>query len=203
MDETVASIDVRSYRSVFELERRVYRIDRLRLNPAGVPVRSFVYFAVLALAVLLIQGVPVVGAAVRELPWYLREGGLAALAAALLTVVKVDGRASHLAALSIWRMLATPRRLWRMSSASRSRARWAPPELLLLPDGSQAGAARLRYGGPGAVLVLAHHRCRLRSRGRRLLLSATATGSGSPRPRVLAVGRRTTVEVAGREDVRR
>ena len=35
-------IEVRSYRTVFDLERRLYRIDRLRLNPGGVPVRGIV-----------------------------------------------------------------------------------------------------------------------------------------------------------------
>ena len=44
--DTVASLfggalmEVRSYRRVFDLERRIYRVDRLRLNPGGVPVRG-------------------------------------------------------------------------------------------------------------------------------------------------------------------
>jgi hypothetical protein len=35
-------MDIRSYRAVFDLERRIYRIDRLRLNPSGVPVRGVI-----------------------------------------------------------------------------------------------------------------------------------------------------------------
>ena len=42
-------IEIRSYRRVFDLERRVYSVDRLRLNPGGVPVRGIVYLlAILA-----------------------------------------------------------------------------------------------------------------------------------------------------------
>ncbi len=42
-------IEIRSYRAVFDLERRIYRVDQLRLNPGGIPVRGVVYFlAILA-----------------------------------------------------------------------------------------------------------------------------------------------------------
>ena len=44
-------MEIRSYRAVFDLERRIYRIDRLRLNPAGVPVRGIVYFLALLAAI--------------------------------------------------------------------------------------------------------------------------------------------------------
>ena len=46
LQDTVASLfgaagvmasEIRSYRRVFDLERRIYSIDRLRLNPGGVP----------------------------------------------------------------------------------------------------------------------------------------------------------------------
>ncbi len=33
-------MEIRSYRRVFDLERRIYQVDRLRLNPSGVPVRG-------------------------------------------------------------------------------------------------------------------------------------------------------------------
>jgi len=200
--DTVESIHVRSYRSVFELERRLYRIDRLRLNPAGVPVRSFVYLAVIAIALATIERIPVLGVALGQLPWYLRYGGLAGLMTALLTIVKVDGRTSHLAALSLCRMLLAPRRLWQMSSARGYGQRWEPPDVLFVPDGSQGGAARLRYRGPGAVLVLAPHRCRVRPQGRSLRLLATKDGPDRVTPRVLAVGRRAIVAVDGKAETR-
>jgi hypothetical protein len=31
--------------------------------------------------------------------------------------------------------------------------RWTPPELLVLPDGSDGRIRRMRYSGPGAVLI--------------------------------------------------
>ena len=69
---TVASLfgtrlmEIHSYRRVFDLERRVYSVDRLRLNPSGVPVRGIVYFlAVVAGGARLLER-PVFGAAVRS-----------------------------------------------------------------------------------------------------------------------------------------
>ena len=41
---------IRSYRRVFDLERRIYRVTRIRLNPGGIPIRGVVYL--LALVVL-------------------------------------------------------------------------------------------------------------------------------------------------------
>ena len=46
-------MEIRSYRRVFDLERRIYRIDRLRLNPGGVPVRGVVYFLVAIVMALM------------------------------------------------------------------------------------------------------------------------------------------------------
>src|ERR1700686_2673097 len=96
-------IEIRSYRSVFDLERRIYRVDRVRLNPGGVPVRGAVYFLTLLLASLLVAALPLVGAIARVLPWYLRHLALPAGAAALLTVLRIDGRPFHVAA---WALLA-------------------------------------------------------------------------------------------------
>jgi hypothetical protein len=105
------AIEIRSYRSVFDLERRIYRIDRLRLNPGGVPVRGAVYCIFLLLGVLLAGATPLVGVAVRALPWYLRELALPLGAAALLSVIRVEGRPFHLAARALLRYATGPRRL--------------------------------------------------------------------------------------------
>ena len=63
------AIEIRSYRSVFELERRIYRVDRVRLNPSGVPVRGALYFVALLLMALLAAALPLVGMPLRLLPW--------------------------------------------------------------------------------------------------------------------------------------
>jgi len=156
------TIEIRSYRSVFDLERRIYRIDRLRLNPGGVPVRGAVYFIVLLAVALLAGTVPLVGAGVRVLPWYLRELALPVGLAALLTVIRVEGRPFHLAARALVRYASGPRQLVGLRARGRGARSapgrcWRPPELLLLPDGSDARLRRLRYTGPGAVLVAVAH----------------------------------------------
>ena len=66
-------MEIRSYRRVFDLERRIYRIDRLRLNPGGVPVRGVVYFLALLLAVLIARRLPLLEIVATLPPWYLGD----------------------------------------------------------------------------------------------------------------------------------
>ena len=105
------ALEIRSYRNVFTLERRLYRIDGLRLNPTGVPLRGIGGFSVLACAGLMAGRLPLVDVAARIVPWYLREAVLPALAAFLLTGRRVDGRPVHLSALALLRWRLGPRRL--------------------------------------------------------------------------------------------
>jgi hypothetical protein len=153
-------IEVRSYRRVFDLERRIYRVDRLRLNPAGIPVRGAVYLLAILAATLLVARVPLIGVAVDRVPWPLRVVALPAGAAALLAVMRIDGRPFHLAAQSMLRFrlgLGVPVGLPTPVTARRGRTRrWTAPPLLMVPDGCD-GAPRLRYTGPGAVRVSVAH----------------------------------------------
>jgi hypothetical protein len=158
------AMEIRSYRAVFDLERRIYRIDRLRLNPAGVPVRGIVYFLALLATVLLGARVPPLGALAGVLPWYLLYLALPGASAALLSVIAIDGRPAHLAARALLcHRLSSRRAVGLRSSRRRSSVelggRWRPPEILLLPDGSDALVRRLRYSGPGALLVCVAHEC--------------------------------------------
>jgi hypothetical protein len=153
--------EVRSYRRVFDLERRIYRVDRLRLNPAGVPVRGVVYLLVLLAAALVLARLPLAGMAVRELPWFVGYLAIPGLTAALLTVVRIEGRPFHLAARSLIRFRMRRGRRAGMRTArggAANGARWTPSPILMLPDGAD-GTRRLRYTGPGALLVsVAHER---------------------------------------------
>ncbi|HEV7937669.1 MAG TPA: hypothetical protein VGP18_06560 [Solirubrobacteraceae bacterium] len=151
------SSEIRSYRCVFDLERRLYRIDRLRLNPAGVPLRGIVYFLALLGAVLLAGALPLVGLFVRMLPWYLRDIGAPGACAALLTLIKIEGRPFHLAALALLRYGLGPRELSGLRPRVKADRRWCLDELLVLADGSDPRLRRMRYSGPGAVLVSAAH----------------------------------------------
>jgi hypothetical protein len=144
--------EIRSYRAVFDLERRIYRVDRLRLNPAGVPLRGCVY-AVIAIAIVLVaSALPVLGGALRWLPWHVRDLVVPVGAAALATMVRVDGRPAHMAARALWRHLVMPRRLSRFAPC-REPARWHPGAVVLVGDGGRPRFGRLRFDGPGAVLV--------------------------------------------------
>ncbi|HXB15259.1 MAG TPA: hypothetical protein VNV44_05900 [Solirubrobacteraceae bacterium] len=204
--------EIRSYRRVFDLERRVYTIDRMRLNPAGVPVRGIVYLLVGAASFFLLARMPLLGAPLRVLPWFVRDVGAPAALAAALTVIRIDGRAFHHMARSSIGYLTRPSRLVALGKRSSSGQRWLPEDLLFLPDGSDSRVARVRYEGPGAVLVLIAHRppspeARRVGRGRsarRLRLTAHDPARALTKGRVLKLGAGTSIVVAAeRHDGRR
>ncbi|MFI5003492.1 MAG: hypothetical protein ACHQE6_00620 [Solirubrobacterales bacterium] len=146
-------MEIRSYRAVFDLERRIYRVDRLRLNPGGIPVRGVVYCLAILASIALLGALPLLGAAVRALPWYLRDLALPVGGAGLLTVIRIEGRPFHLAAAALLRHALGPRHLAGLRPRAPAGSVWRPEDLLVLPDGSDARLRRLRYTGPGAVLV--------------------------------------------------
>jgi hypothetical protein len=149
--------EIRSYRAVFDLERRIYRIDRLRLNPTGVPLRGVVYFLAILTTVAVLARLPLVGAPIRLLPWYLREVVAPGAFAALLTLIKIEGRPAHLAALALLRYALGPRELAGLRPRLSTDRRFRPHELIFLADGSDPRMRRLRYIGPGVVRVNTAH----------------------------------------------
>jgi hypothetical protein len=167
-------IEVRSYRRVFDLERRIYSVDRLRLNPGGVPVRGVVYFLVALLVTLATAALPLVGTPARALPWFVRDIALPGAAATVLSVIRVEGRVFHLAAGALVRYWGGPRRLAGTRRCGAIGKRWLPREIMLLPDGSDSGLRHMRYTGPGAVVVSVEHE----RRGR----ASEHGGSGAARP---------------------
>ncbi len=171
-------IEIRSYRRVFDLERRIYSVDRLRLNPGGVPVRGVVYFLAILLMGVIAAELPLIGALAGELPWYLRDIALPGAAATVLSVVRIEGRVFHLAARGLVRYWAGPRRLEGVRRCAAVGERWRPQEILMLPDGSDSRMRRLRYTGPGAVLVAVEHE----RRGRARELGSSATARAGLRP---------------------
>ncbi len=150
-------MEIRSYRAVFDLERRIYRVDRLRLNPGGVPLRGIVYFLALLAAILLATALPLLGALFQRLPWYLRDLAVPGAVAALLTLIKIEGRPFHLAALALLRYAVGPRELAGLRPRVTADRRWRLEELLVLADGSDSRLRHLRYIGPGAVLISVAH----------------------------------------------
>ena len=113
---------------------------------------------------------------------------LPALAAAALTLIRIEGRPFHLAAFALLRhRLGAPERAGLRGGRPRPQAlpggRWHPLPILMLPDGSDARVRKLRYTGPGAALVAVPHRRRLVRAGvrrrRELAVEATATASAA------------------------
>jgi hypothetical protein len=157
---------IRSYRRVFDLERRIYRIDRLRLNPGGVPVRGIVYFMTLLLVALALEHVVPISLLARVVPWYVRDLALPGAFSAVLAVVRIEGRPFHLAARAVLGCGLGPRRIVALGHGCRSAhsvwAVWRPQPLLMVPDGSDHRMRRLAYRGPGALLVAVAHERRLR-----------------------------------------
>jgi hypothetical protein len=87
---------VRSYRRVFEVDRRIYRVDRWVLPvPGGIPLRGLVYFVAALLAVLAAERLPVIGGVVGELTVPLRYVVVPLAVAVLGTQAAPDGRAAH------------------------------------------------------------------------------------------------------------
>lgn len=148
-------LEIRSFRSVFALERRIYRVDTLRLNPTGIPLRGIVYAGVLVLAALAAGALPPTAWLDPVIPWYLRDLGMPLAAATLLGALRIDGRPFHLAGLAVLGHKLAPRRLAALAPLPLGGRYWRPPPVLCIPDGSDAGFRSLRYRGPGAVLV--HH----------------------------------------------
>jgi hypothetical protein len=150
-------MEIRSYRRVFELERRIYRVDRLRLNPGGVPVRGIVYFAAIVSATLAAGQIPLLEVIPRALPWYLRDLALPGVCAMVLSVIRVEGRPFHLAARALLRFGLGSRGLASVDGRPVGARSWRPDDVLMLPDGSDHRMRRLLYTGPGAVLVTLEH----------------------------------------------
>lgn len=198
----VEPLEIRSFRTVFDLERRIYRVDRLRLNPQGVPVRGVVYALVIVCVIAAGERLPAVGTAIRALPWYARDLAAPSALAALLAALRIDGRPFHLAARAMARLAAGPRYVSGLAPAHAPGRVWAPPDLLVLPDGSDSRLRRLRFVGPGAVLVAAPHERVVWRRGvagrmlRRPDLTLRSLGVARPggRAQVLEVARGACLE---------
>jgi len=196
--------EIRSYRRVFDLERRVYSIDSLRLNPGGVPVRGIVYLLAILACALVAAQLPLIGLAVRTLPWYLRDLALPVALASVLSLLRVDGRTFHLTARSLILYWSGPRRLARLQRSAPAGFIWRPEPIVLLPDGSDGRLRRLRYRGPGAVLVMCEHErvCAPvvgvgRWGGSGLLLRANGWGNPLNEGKVIVLARRGQLRVQG------
>lgn len=195
--------EIRSYRRVFDLERRIYSIEQIRLNPSGVPVRGVIYLLAAVVASIFSARLPGIGMPLRGIPWFLRDLAFPAAIAAALTVIRIDGRTFHHAARAAVSFWVAPRRTVGLRLRAQTGARWRPSEVFFLPDGEEADVRRCRYRGPGTVAILVRHRCcpterrglpRPR-RHREVTLLAVPSAGRLRRPRVIELDGQTSLLV--------
>src|SRR3954451_20979839 len=127
---------MRSYRTVFRFERRLYCFDRWRLPVrGGVPLRALVYAPAVYLAWVALAGIPGVGVAMAALPDPLRWGLVPLALVAGLLRLELDGRPAHRALWARIRWRLAPR--WRAGlrpCAAPGPAALAVGALVVRPD---------------------------------------------------------------------
>jgi hypothetical protein len=184
---------IRSYRRVFEVDRRIYRVDRWALPvPGGVPLRGLAYFAATVLLVVLLSPLPGIGDLLSVLTAPLRYVVLPLAVAVLGTQAAPDGRTAHRFA-SDWLRL-------RMRGRRRCARRLVPLEgepvpwhgvLAVRADAYSAQLHRSRVSGPAMVQFSEPVEFRDRSRGRLV----ARPKSGSPGPHTVVIGGGQVLEV--------
>jgi hypothetical protein len=86
-----------------------------------------------------------------------RELALPGVLAALMSVIRVEGRPFHLAARAVVLYGLSSRCTDGLRPCGPAGGRWHPADIVVLPDGSDSRMRRLRYSGPGAVLIAVEH----------------------------------------------
>src|SRR3954449_10907938 len=144
---------IRSYRRVFEVDRRIYRVDRWALPvPGGVPLRAVGYFAAAVLAVVILGSLPLTSELVGMLSAPLRYVVLPLAVAVLGTQAAPDGRTAHRFALD-WvrfRWRAHRRSAGRVVALEDEPVRW-DGDLAVRADADAPRLQRGRVKGPARV----------------------------------------------------
>ena len=185
-------IVIRSYRRVFDVDRRIYRVDRWTLPvPGGVPLRGLGYFVATVLAVIVGGQLPVLGVLVDALSPPLRYVVLPLLVAMVATQAAPDGRAAHRFAWDWLRL--------RLRARRRCAGRIVPREGEAVAWHGQLGVAWDRHGAElhaarveGPVRVTFRVPVRFEERGRRLIARA---GWDEPVPAKVVISGGVVLEV--------
>ena len=188
-----SKLEIRSFRVVFQLERRLHRIQHWKLPlPYGLPLRGLAYGVVVLAVILALGRLPVVGAAIGVLPPPVRFLLAPVGAGFFLARARVDGRPAHRFLLawgrdrfgsrwvSAFRPIEPPGACLRISEP-----------IVFVPDSSGPEYRPARLVGPARVLL--RYPARATQRGRRLLVSQT---SDAP------LRRGKGLAFAGRQEVR-
>lgn len=122
-------IQLRGYRRVFRIERRLFRFDRWRIPyPHGVPLRAIGYVAVLELGVIAASRLPLLGWVVTLLGPAISYLTLPLIGAWLLMQGRIDGRPPHHVIISLLRWSLGARCLAGLSPCPRQGAEVVPLE---------------------------------------------------------------------------
>jgi len=187
-------ITIRSFRVVFELERRIHKVDRWRIPvPYGVPLRGIAYWAAALLATIAIGRMPLAGELAGVLPAPIRFVIVPVAAAYALARLQVDGRPAH-TVLAAWaRFRLSPRRVAGLRAVPRVGTVVRLGDVCVLPDERGAQYRRVVVEGPATVLLRYPSRGWVRAGGRRPALHVRQL----PGP-ALFVGKRVRLEAAQR-----
>ena len=166
---------VRSYRRVFEVDRRIYRVDRWALPvPGGVPLRGGRLLRRSRSAVLVLGALPGIGELVGRLSPPLRYVVVPLAVAVLGTQAAPDGRGAPLRGRLAAAAAARPAALGGPRGAARGRA-------------GRVGRARWRRCGTSTRPELASRRVRGPAR---VTFNGAGRADHGPGGRLVARGRR-------------
>ncbi len=156
-------IQLRGYRRVFRIERRLFRFDRWRIPyPHGVPLRGIGYFLVLELGVFAASRLPLLGVLIGVWTPAIPFLALPLLGAFLLMQGRIDGRPPHHVLASLLRWSLRSRWLAGLSPCPAEGEEVLPlEEIAVAYDGRESflvkgrirGPARITFRYPGEVKV--------------------------------------------------
>jgi hypothetical protein len=146
-------IQLRGYRRVFRIERRLFRFDRWRIPyPHGVPLRGIGYFLILEFAAFLLSRLPVLGALLALPSPVIPFLGLPAAGAFVLMQGRIDGRPPHHVLGSLLRYSMRPRWLAGLSPCPRPGEVVVPvTDLAVAYDGRESFPVGGRIRGPAKI----------------------------------------------------
>jgi hypothetical protein len=148
------SLPIHSFRVVFELERRIHKVDRWRIPvPYGVPLRGLAYWAIALVVTIALTRMPIAGVLIGALPTPIRLLILPVGVAYLLVRIDVDGRPAHTALVTWigWKFSAQRTAALRRVPAAGTAVRLG--DITLVPDERAARYRDAVIKGPAEVLL--------------------------------------------------